>query len=185
MNTKRTPGTWSQGRTLRTRQTERWTPEEIARNDQQEARMVFANFSALDEGRGRIRVAICERAEDAKVMAAVPALIDALQAYDMAVVALMETGAVKGLPEPAAEALRAACRTGLMAHAALGDPPGQAPAAPARHPWEAFLTARADAIDWMRDQGDSDRAIAATLSMDADQVMHIRTRQREGDKPAA
>lgn len=66
MKFKHTHGPWSQGITLETEQTRRWTSEQIEENDRRERRMVFANFSPLDEGRSRIRIAICEREEDAR-----------------------------------------------------------------------------------------------------------------------
>ena len=46
------------------------------------------------------------------------------------------------------------------------------------HPWDAFLAARANAIDWMHEEGDDDQKIARVLSMDERQVMLIRTRVR-------
>lgn len=46
------------------------------------------------------------------------------------------------------------------------------------HPWGRFLAARADAIDWMHEEGDSDEKIARVLSMDAQQVTLIRNRER-------
>lgn len=54
---KHTPTPWSQGRTLRTSRTKKWTDDEFARNDRIEAGLVFARFSAEDEGRSRIPVA--------------------------------------------------------------------------------------------------------------------------------
>ena len=92
MTKQHTPGPWSQGYTLATRQTRRWSPEEIAANDAHERLMVFSGFTHLDEGRGRERVALCYRAEDACLIAAAPELlqevewlldayIDAIRAY--------------------------------------------------------------------------------------------------------
>jgi hypothetical protein len=47
------------------------------------------------------------------------------------------------------------------------------------HPWQAFLDARADAIDWLHSDGKTDAEIAKTLSMDGPvQVYLIRTRHR-------
>jgi hypothetical protein len=47
------------------------------------------------------------------------------------------------------------------------------------HPWQAFLEARADAIDWLHADGKTDAEIAKTLSMDGPvQVYLIRTRHR-------
>jgi len=48
---------WQQGRTLRTRQTEHWTPEQWAANEAEEKRRIFMNFTAEDEGRSRICIA--------------------------------------------------------------------------------------------------------------------------------
>lgn len=66
MSAQHTPGRLSQGVTLLTAQTRRWTPEEVARNDETERRMLFAGFSVYDEGRSRVRIAICDREEDAR-----------------------------------------------------------------------------------------------------------------------
>jgi hypothetical protein len=76
-----TPGPWAQGRTLRTRQTATWHPSEIAENEKIEQRKVFANFTSMDEGRSRRLVALCERAEDAQAIAAMPDLVTALLAF--------------------------------------------------------------------------------------------------------
>ena len=79
MTDQHTPGPWSQGYTLATRQTRRWSPEEIAANDARERLMVFSGFTHLDEGRGRERVALCYRAEDARLIAAAPDMLEALE----------------------------------------------------------------------------------------------------------
>jgi hypothetical protein len=79
MTSQHTPGPWSQGYTLTTRQTRRWSPEEIAANDARERLMVFSGFTHLDEGQGRERVALCYRAEDARLIAAAPELLEALE----------------------------------------------------------------------------------------------------------
>lgn len=42
--------------------------------------------------------------------------------------------------------------------------------------WETFLRARADVIDAFHEEGNDDRWIARTLSMDPHQVYLIRTR---------
>lgn len=45
------------------------------------------------------------------------------------------------------------------------------------HPWEIFLSARADAIKWMNEEMNySDAEIAVALSMDEQQVYLIRNR---------
>ncbi|WP_299010023.1 hypothetical protein [uncultured Caulobacter sp.] len=74
-----TPGPWSQGVTLRTSATARWTADQFAENDLRERRMVFARFSARDGGRSRQLVAMCERPEDASLVAAAPDLLSACQ----------------------------------------------------------------------------------------------------------
>ncbi len=61
-----TPEPWSQGLVLDTDTTRRWSRSEIGRANEQERRMVFANFTASDEGESRVRVAICESPEDAR-----------------------------------------------------------------------------------------------------------------------
>lgn len=58
------PEPWSQGRTLRTQQTRRWTDEQRATNDEVESKLLFANFRSSDEGRARTLIAQFERAED-------------------------------------------------------------------------------------------------------------------------
>jgi hypothetical protein len=45
---------------------------------------------------------------------------------------------------------------------------------PLDHPWSRFLEARAEAICWLRDDGQTDAQIANTLSMDTMQVTLIR-----------
>jgi len=44
--------------------------------------------------------------------------------------------------------------------------------------WSKFLDARADAIDWLKGEGLSDKEIAKELSMNEEQVNQIRTRDR-------
>lgn len=44
--------------------------------------------------------------------------------------------------------------------------------------WAKFLDARADAIDWLKSEGLSDKEIARELSMNEEQVRQIRTRDR-------
>lgn len=77
--TKHTPGPWSQGRTLRTNQTQQWTPEQWQVNQAIERRLVFYRFTSADEGRSRILVAQCDREEDAHLIAAAPELLEALK----------------------------------------------------------------------------------------------------------
>lgn len=66
-NTSRnTKEPWAQGVTLTTARTRRWTAEQVAANNAIERRMIFAGFSHFDEGRSRVRIAVCEREEDAR-----------------------------------------------------------------------------------------------------------------------
>jgi len=44
--------------------------------------------------------------------------------------------------------------------------------------WSNFLDARAEAIDWLKGEGLSDKEIAKELSMNEEQVRQIRTRDR-------
>ena len=74
---KHTHGPWSQGKTLVTNQTLRWTREELEKNEAIERCIVFSGFSVLDEGRSRRRVAICESDADAILIAAAPELLEA------------------------------------------------------------------------------------------------------------
>lgn len=69
---KHWPGPWRQGKTLVTRQTRQWSPQQIAANDAIESLAVFANFTGQDEGRSRVLIARCERASDAKLVAMAP-----------------------------------------------------------------------------------------------------------------
>lgn len=84
-----TPGPWQLGRTLHTRQTERWTPEQWESNEQHERLHIFVNFTANDEGRSRIIIAQAipdalgsqEEAEaNARLIAMAPTLLEALKA---------------------------------------------------------------------------------------------------------
>lgn len=60
-----TEGPWTRGETLNTPQTRRWTPAEIAANDRQERRRVFARFSPFDGGRSRQLIATADESLDA------------------------------------------------------------------------------------------------------------------------
>lgn len=44
--------------------------------------------------------------------------------------------------------------------------------------WAKFIDARANAIDWLKDEGLTDKEIAKELSMNEEQVIQIRTRDR-------
>ncbi len=64
---KPTATPWAQGRMLDTRATRRYTASEWRVNEEVERRHVYANFSAEDEGRGRVHVAQFDRPEDAEL----------------------------------------------------------------------------------------------------------------------
>ena len=83
-NVSHTPGPWSQGRTLLTAQTKRWSKDQWDENERMERRTIFASFSAEDEGRSRIPVArISEQAHEweanARLIAAAPDLLRELK----------------------------------------------------------------------------------------------------------
>lgn len=74
-----TPGPWSQGRTLDTELTRKWTAELKAKNNKAERLLVFANFTSEDQGRGRVLIAACENECDAQLIAAAPELLYSLE----------------------------------------------------------------------------------------------------------
>lgn len=80
-----TPTPWSQGRVLLTRQIlkDGWTQKAIDARDAIERRTVFSQFSAMDEGRSRIKVSECEREEDAAL------IVRAVNAHAVLVEALL------------------------------------------------------------------------------------------------
>lgn len=56
---------WQQGRTLLTRATAKWTPEQWAKNEAREKRCVFKYFSESDSGRARVLLFECRTPEEA------------------------------------------------------------------------------------------------------------------------
>lgn len=80
--TVHSPLPWSQGRTLLTRETRRWTRDAILANNAIEDRFVFSQFSERDEGRSRILIARCELPLDARFISAAPDMYMALLAVD-------------------------------------------------------------------------------------------------------
>jgi hypothetical protein len=74
-----TPGPWRQGITLVTPQTRHWSKEQIGENDAHERLRVFAFFRDHDQGRSRELVAECRSEADARLIAAAPALLEALE----------------------------------------------------------------------------------------------------------
>lgn len=55
---------WQQGCLLRTSLTSKWTKEEFKDMDHKEHCRVFVNFTARDDGRGRILIYICDSPEE-------------------------------------------------------------------------------------------------------------------------
>lgn len=70
---------WTQGVVLMTPTTRRFTPEQMAEAQARENRAVFADFSAMDEGRSRRLVGTFERPEDAAFAALAPEMLAALK----------------------------------------------------------------------------------------------------------
>lgn len=62
---KHTKEPWSQGITLITPETARWSPEQLQKNNRIEAMRVFAFFTPDDQGRGREFIAEFRDPEDA------------------------------------------------------------------------------------------------------------------------
>lgn len=90
---KFTEGPWEIGRTIITRYTCGWSKEQIEANNEAESQMVFARFTAEDEGRSRILIAgntaqlsVEENQANAHLIAAAPdmyaAIQDALDDYE-------------------------------------------------------------------------------------------------------
>lgn len=65
-----TPSPWQRGITLITRETERWSKEEIARNDEEERLRIFTGFRADDQGRSRQLICTVHPGEHAEANAA-------------------------------------------------------------------------------------------------------------------
>lgn len=89
---KGTEGNWSVGRLLDTYATLKWSEEDRARVSKQEALMVFSGFTPFDQGRGRIKLTVCESPEDAKLMAASKQMAIALQKCERIFQGLADTG---------------------------------------------------------------------------------------------
>lgn len=79
MMSKHTQGPWSQGTTIVTNTTKRWSAKQFADNQKRERRSVYANFSVNDQGRSRKLIAVCESPDDAAVAAAAPDLLEQLE----------------------------------------------------------------------------------------------------------
>ncbi len=59
---------YSQGQTLLTATTRRWTLDQWDANEERERRTVYRNFSMQDQGRSRVLVQECQSAEEAASM---------------------------------------------------------------------------------------------------------------------
>jgi hypothetical protein len=57
---------WSQGAVLSTPITRKFHTEVLAEYEAREKRSIFANFSAVDEGRSRVLIAVCQHEESAR-----------------------------------------------------------------------------------------------------------------------
>lgn len=63
---------WSRGFILMTADTRKWTQEKIDQNNEHENKMVFAGFTAHDQGRSRKLICTCKDKQDATFIAAAP-----------------------------------------------------------------------------------------------------------------
>lgn len=87
---KKTNGRWSQGKFLVTANTSTWSPEQKEAARKLEERMVFSNFSAVDDGLSRTQVATCLIPEDAR---RIVACVNACEGLDTE---LLETSQQQG-----------------------------------------------------------------------------------------
>lgn len=73
-NDQHTPGPWKQGRLLMTSRTRSWSISARNEGDAYERKRVFSNFTDSDQGRSRRLICVCERQEDAELIARAPEL---------------------------------------------------------------------------------------------------------------
>lgn len=73
------PAPWTQGYTLITPQTRRWSKTQIAANDQIEKLLVFSKFTASDMGRSRELVCQVRNIEDVPLIVAAPEMLHLLK----------------------------------------------------------------------------------------------------------
>ena len=75
---------WTRGTTLLTEQTRRWSKEQLEANESREQSLIFAHFSAADQGRSREVIAEVRRDHpdydaNARLIAAAPLLLEDLR----------------------------------------------------------------------------------------------------------
>lgn len=82
MNAEHSPTPWRQGVLLLTARTRAWSDQARELGRLEEAREVFSNFHAADEGRSRVFVCRCEQPDDAAL------IVRAVNSHDALVAAL-------------------------------------------------------------------------------------------------